>query len=307
MDLTCLLASGLYFSGAIITVIIAVREQQREHYDYATFTSLNPLYIQKDWYFRREQLPLELAAGFLNAISWIVFAAPIAQVAIVLSRGGTRRLATHVSIVVLALAACISECMARLMHLGTANWGIWLSEEYNLNEWVNRNTKDNIGWRTLEVGNLVNYGLLLWIDAFEFLALFGILILIFASVVGATADGGPNFGRCWAGFGLFIALFALADFIASVLRFTDWPTFAMLSFFITIINRLVCIPIFLLVLGWQLPSAMVQHKEQEQVRQEQRTVNRSRHWVDSSGGAPSSPPPDGLEMQVVSDTNVVYD
>ena len=286
MDITCLLAAACGITGTAVSIAYQVQERNKLHFDYGLFTQLDPDYIQKDWAFRREKQAMEMAAGFINAFSWLLLAIPIVQTTVILSRGGTRKLAAHIAIGVLIVAGCSMEFLARFMHLGQSNWGVWLSTEYNLENWVTPTSGDNIGWRTLEVAHLVNFGTVIWIDSFEYLCLGFALILLYASV-NSLPPGGPQITRALAGFGLFIGLFSLAEFIAGVLRLEDWSTFRVLTMLISVINQLILIPIFLLVLGCQLPRAMAQHKE-EVVSRGAGLTTGSRHWVDSQR-SPRSP------------------
>ena len=292
MDLSCLIAAACFITGGALSVTLHVREKNREHFDYAQFTMLQPDYIQKDWAFRRENQSIGLASGFINAFAWIFLSIPMIQSAVILSRGGTRKLSVHIFIGVLVVAGCVMEFLARFMSLGQENWGVWLSQEYNLQNWASATSNDNIGWRTLEVSHLINYGTVIWIDSFEYLCLGFALLLFYASVNSLPLDG-PMITRSLAGFGLFIGLFSLADFVAGILRLKDWSTFRMLSMIISVINRLVLLPLFLLILGMQLPRAVREHKEQVVPSAgSPGSASRSRHWVDSA----SRPPLDNVEM-----------
>ena len=286
MDITCLLAAACFVTGSSISVAYQVKERNKIHFDYGLFTLLDPEYIQKDWAFRKDMQAMEMAGGFINAFSWLLLTIPLIQTAVILSRGGTRKLAAHIAIGVLVIAGCAMEFFARFMHLGQSNWGVWLSTEYNLENWVTPSSGDNIGWRALEVSHLVTFGTVIWIDSFEYLCMGFALILLYASV-NSLPPGGAQISRGLAGFGLFIGLFSLADFVAGVLRLEDWSTFRVLTLLISIINQLILIPIFLLVLGRQLPRAMAQHKEQV-VSQGGGLTTGSRHWVDSQR-SPRSP------------------
>lgn len=274
------MAAACFITGGAISVAYQNKERNQENFDYNEFTLLDPSYIQQDWAFRRENQAMMMAGGFINAFSWLFLAIPMVQVAIILSRGGTRKLSLHMFIAVLMISGCAMEFLARFMHLGQANWGAWLSEEYNLENWVTLTSADNIGWRALEVSHLVTFGAVIWIDSFEYLCLGFAMILLYASVNSLPSDG-PMISRGLAGFGLFIGLFSLADFVSGVLRLKDWGTFRVLTLLISAINQLVLIPIFLLVLGRQLPLAMREHK----VQTDGGNINRSRHWVDSQSAA----------------------
>ena len=283
VDITCIAAAVFFLVGNSLNVAYMAKERKKAHFDYAEFTMLDPAYIKEDWAFRISVQHIEVVGGFINALSWMLFSIPMIQTAIILSRGGTRQLSNHVSIGVLVISGCAMEFFARFMHLGISQWGNWLSQEYNLQNWVSPTSNDNIGWRTLEVSHLVGYGSIIWIDSFEFLCLGFAFILLFVSV-NSLPPGGPMISRPLAGFGLFIGLFSLADFVAGVLRLKDWSTFRALTMLISVINRLIFLPLFLLFLSFQLPTAIRLHKEQSEAVSGP-TSPRSRHWVDSSSTA----------------------
>lgn len=81
----------------------------------------------------------------------------------------------------MAIAGSIIELLARLMTVGMTNASEWLARDFNLDDWDTQG--DGTGWRVLEMIHIVTRGMTLWIDAFESLALFGIVALIFYSVM----------------------------------------------------------------------------------------------------------------------------
>jgi hypothetical protein len=99
-------------------------------------------------------------------------------------------------------------------------------------------------------------GLILWIDAFEWLALFGIFVLMFVSVWSMKGSlVYCPFGRKWACFGLCIGVLCMVDFAADVARFVSWRFFEKLALAISILNTVLFIPLWLLELARQLPKA----------------------------------------------------
>ena len=68
------------------------------------------------------------------------------------------------------------------MIVGMTNASQWLARDFNLDYWSADGSEDGTGWRVLEMIHVVTRGMLLWIDAFEALALFGIVVVIFYSV-----------------------------------------------------------------------------------------------------------------------------
>lgn len=80
----------------------------------------------------------------------------------------------------LAICGGIIELLARLLTVGMTNASQWLANDFNLGDWYAQN--DGTGWRVLEMIHIITMGMLLWIDAFEAMALFGIFVVIFYSV-----------------------------------------------------------------------------------------------------------------------------
>lgn len=107
-------------------------------------------------------------------------------------------------------------------------------------------------------------GLIIWVDAFEWFALFGILTLIYYSN-GTMSDALRPFGKWWARWGLLIAFLCFINFAADVLRFEEWSTFSKFAIFISVVDMVLMLPIWLLVLGRQLPRARPKYTEEEDV------------------------------------------
>ena len=263
MDCTCLVSAVLFVVSNLLGFSYFHRFYQhfhgsssRHHHDfYANFTQLDPEFIQHSWDYRNEHYYTELIAGILNAIAWMMFCIPLLQVAWMQSKAGTRHLALHVTVAVLALGGSITELIARLMFIGATSTGNWLAKDFNLNYWIDDETTtqggDMIGWRTLEMIHMITRGLLLWIDAAEWLFLSAIFTLLYLSVVQQEA---PIFKRNWARLGLLIAALAFVDFASEVLRLKSWMTFSTVAIFISWISRMLLMPTWLLWLGRQLSA-----------------------------------------------------
>ncbi len=58
----------------------------------------------------------------------------------------------------------------------------WLAKDFNLSDWGSEGESSGDGWRVLEMIHIVSHGMLLWIDSFEALTIFGIVIIIWYSV-----------------------------------------------------------------------------------------------------------------------------
>lgn len=160
----------------------------------------------------------------------------------------------HISIVVLALGGSFSELLSRLLALGSFNALGWMAGSFNLDDWnVTSTANDAIGWRTLQMIDIAVNGLLLWIDAVEYLFLSGILILLLVSI--RTTEGYKLFGMRWAYFGVFMALLGVIEFACAILRFENWITFSSIGFIINVLNQIILFPVWLIWLGRQLPKA----------------------------------------------------
>lgn len=58
----------------------------------------------------------------------------------------------------------------------------WLAKDFNLSDWGSDGESSWDGWRVLEMIHIVTRGMLLWIDSFEALTIFGIVLIIWYSV-----------------------------------------------------------------------------------------------------------------------------
>jgi hypothetical protein len=101
-------------------------------------------------------------------------------------------------------------------------------------------------------------GAILWIDAFEWLALFGIMCCMYYSVV-TLPDENRVIGLWLVRLGLLIGILCLFDFAADILRFTTWSPYSKIALLISILNSLVLLPMWLIMLSIQLPGAKPKH------------------------------------------------
>ena len=189
----------------------------------------------------------------MNALSWLFLCLPLLTVAWMQSRRGTQLVSLHVTVVVLALAGSLIEFVALVLHLGAVNAMEWLADDFNLQNWgvFDDNQADDIGWRVLEVVNIVTSGSRLWIDALEWLFLFGIFTLLFVSI---WYD--PKFLSmriAWLGF--VIGLLSLSDFATDILCFQNWRLYAPIGMLLSAINRLLLFPVWFIWLGRRLYQA----------------------------------------------------
>ena len=98
-------------------------------------------------------------------------------------------------------------------------------------------------------------GFLLWIDTLEWAILFQVVLIMFISVRSEAKDE-KTFSISWAFLGLFTGILCLFDFASSILRLDNWRRWSFITLILTFGNRLILIPIWLIVLGRQLPRAI---------------------------------------------------
>ena len=121
-----------------------------------------------------------MTAAMIGVLGWFLLAVPIVQLAWILSKGGKRKLGVHILLASLGVGGAGVESFARMMMVGLSNTSMWLAKDFNLDSWDSEG--DGTGWRVLEMIHIATRGLILWVDAFEALALFGVTVLLFYSV-----------------------------------------------------------------------------------------------------------------------------
>mmetsp|Transcript_50179 Transcript_50179/g.60362 ORF Transcript_50179/g.60362 Transcript_50179/m.60362 type:complete len:290 (-) Transcript_50179:255-1124(-) len=263
IDLTSYAAALLFFGTNLLRVIqraerLANHEsmfQERPHYD------LDPTYIQEQWVKRADGGTLIFVAGFLNTLAWLFLCVPIVQVGWILSKRGTHKIASHFLLMALAVVGTVVEVIARLMMAGLRGSTVWLSEKFNLANWTAQDSNDGIGWRVLEMIHVATDGLAMWVDAFEWIALTGVLTIIFFSTRSQWKDQTnltPSFGLKWSRFGFFIGFLCFFDFLANILRIVEFRRFNRIALGITIVNMLIFFPVWLIIMGMQLHSNKIQ-------------------------------------------------
>jgi len=94
----------------------------------------------------------------------------------------TRFLTVHSFAEQLGVVGGIIELLTRLIAVGMNNAQNWLAKDFNLSDWGSEGESSGDGWRVLEMIHIVTRGMLLWIDSFEALAIFGIVVIIWYSV-----------------------------------------------------------------------------------------------------------------------------
>ena len=264
-DISCLLAALFVFLGNVLLVAYYAIESDREHWNQYAYSQLNPEFLQLDWAWRKDNRQLEVAGKMITAVSWVIMTAPILQLAVVSSLGGDRQLWLHVTIVCITMGAAITEISSQLMHLGAFNAAVWVTDEFSLDNWMTTSSGDKVGWQSLEVSYREAVGLTLWVDSVEYLALAFMFVLIFWSI-HSMGNMPQSVGMGMAGFAFFIGILSLADFIAYVVRLKFWATASLVGRIISVLNRVIFIPLCFLILSCKLPAASAAHEQDEQTK-----------------------------------------
>mmetsp|Transcript_7865 Transcript_7865/g.8056 ORF Transcript_7865/g.8056 Transcript_7865/m.8056 type:complete len:281 (-) Transcript_7865:446-1288(-) len=265
-DLTCLNAALLFFIANVVRLIQNLVELKhylnKEEFSWEKWKALDVNYLQSTWQIRVNEADLSFIGDMLNVLAWLSFSIPILQIGWILSKGGKRYIQIHSLMVGLVIVGTSVEIVANLMKRGQVDALQFLSG-LNINNWTGSN--DGTGWRVLEMLHIVTDGITLWVDAFEWLAMSGIFIIIYfsSSLEKKGSTEPPSFGTKWSQLGLFIGILCFIDFIASILRLLNWIVFLRISLAISFINTIVLLPIWLVILGTQLPSARSQSDRNE--------------------------------------------
>jgi hypothetical protein len=258
VDFTCVLSALLFMTGNILVLVYYAKEYNRPHFDYTTYTELDPTYIQQEWEWRIDNRPKLLAAGTINSLAWFFLMFPLLQLSWILSLRGSKWIGLHIGIGVLALTGSFTEWISHFLYMGATMATELLAKDFNLDNWITTDSDDEIGWRALEVTHIVTYGLVAFADACEWIILSVILVLVHISVKRWRRNvDGTTFGACWNALGLFIALMCVLEFVAEVLRLDSYRTFGQIAFWYSAVNRLVLMPSWLIMLGMRLPHASV--------------------------------------------------
>ena len=78
---------------------------------------------------------------------------------------------------------------------------------------------------------------------------------------------GESIGIGLGGFAFFIGVLSLADFVAYVLRFNFWQTASLVGRMISVLNRVIFIPLWFMILSCYLPTATMAHEQEEVSKQ----------------------------------------
>jgi len=260
VNCACLFSAFCFVIANVLGIVVIVEDSLSPSYDELGLQNLDVGYIKNRWEHRRAVAPLQQAAHLFNMCAWLFMAIPILQLAWALSRGGKRKVGIHTAIAAFAISGVISEVLARLLSFGIWGSSRWISESFNLSSWMSNgngsyNSGDGIGWKVLEINYFIMDGLLDWVDAFEWICLFSILVLIYFSV-GTQMVEHRVLSMWWTRLGLVIAFLSFVDFSADLLRLEEWRSFAQFAIFVAIVNTCFLLPVWLLWLSCTIRHIM---------------------------------------------------
>jgi len=313
----CLLAAALFWACNAIFIVDVVKQQSTwASMDRDVFMQLLPDNIELEWVRQINLRGLDLSAEFLKGAFWIVFTIPIIEMAWILSKNGTRSLGCNFGIMIFAVAGSWSKWFSSIFWNGMYISLIQLARNFNLYNWLdsaqasnyNIDGEDGIGWRVLEVNNIVARGMVWIVDAVEWICLAVIFTLTFFSVVEWRKEDQSTFGTKWNALGLFLGFLAAIEF-ALMLVGVEGSGIAWLFFSLySALCRLILIPLWIIILGFQLPKASSKQVESFQrelelleVQQPNNQSNPSNFTIDGDDQdydavgdlpvlSPSSPP-----------------
>eukprot|EP00543_Licmophora_paradoxa_P001207 CAMPEP_0202449714 /NCGR_PEP_ID=MMETSP1360-20130828/8431_1 /ASSEMBLY_ACC=CAM_ASM_000848 /TAXON_ID=515479 /ORGANISM="Licmophora paradoxa, Strain CCMP2313" /LENGTH=316 /DNA_ID=CAMNT_0049067741 /DNA_START=38 /DNA_END=988 /DNA_ORIENTATION=- len=265
VDCICLMSALCFLLSNILGVVVVAKELRRPFFDFDLLKDLEPTYLIKEWAHRSSNRPLVQAASVFNAFAWFFFVIPITQLAWALSRGGKRRVGLHTAIAGFALGGALAEFMSRLLVFGSGTASEYIHRQFDLANWIpssiaTSGEPDLIGWRALELVVILTDGLTLWIDAFEWIALFFVMILLYFSV-GTQTDEQRGLDMWWARLGLFIGFMTFVDFAIEILRLEDWRTFSQIALAVSFINTVLLLPMWLIWLGFSIQNTLPDYSE----------------------------------------------
>mmetsp|Transcript_9866 Transcript_9866/g.11248 ORF Transcript_9866/g.11248 Transcript_9866/m.11248 type:complete len:293 (-) Transcript_9866:29-907(-) len=257
VNCACMFSAFCFVIANALGIAVVVEDSLSPSFDGRMEQKLDVGYIRNRWDHRRSVAPLQQTAHFFNMCGWLFMLIPLLQLSWALSRGGKRKVGIHTAIAAFAVFGCISEVLARLLSFGIWGAAKWIAESFNLSVWMDgsNNNFDGIGWKSLEINFFIMDGLLDWVDAFEWICLFNILILIYFSV-GTQMVEHRVLSMWWTRLGLVIAFLSFVDFSADLLRLEEWRSFANFAIFVAIINTCFFLPVWLLWLSCTIRHVM---------------------------------------------------
>jgi len=260
----CLTAAALFWACNAIQIILGVKQSSKwGSTDKETYLQLLPDNIMDDWMNKLDYRGLEYASGFLKGAFWIVFCLPIIELAWILSRNGTRNMGCNFGIMLFVLGGSWTKWFSSIFWNGMYISFVQLAKHFNLENWLSSiqaatyqlDGEDGIGWRTLEVNYISSRGLVWIVNSVEWVCLAAIFTLTFYSVMEWRKEDQTSFGGKWNALGLFIGLLCAIEFVSELIGFEGYKIAWVFVVLYAALNRLILIPLWIIILGFQLPKA----------------------------------------------------
>jgi len=254
VNCACIFSAFCFVVSNALGIAVIVEDLLKVTFNVEKEKVLDADYLQERWMHRMDIAPLIQTAHLFNAAAWLFFLTPILQLAWALSRGGKRKIGVHSAIAAFAMAGCMSEILSRLLMFGGWNAAHWIAKSFTLTGWLDSGS-DFTGWKALELAYVIMNGMLMWIDAFEWVCLFVIMILLYFSV-GTQMPEQRALSLWWGRLGLLIAFLSFIDLTAELLRMEDYKDFQKFSIFIALVNTCILLPLWLLWLSCTIRNVM---------------------------------------------------
>jgi len=319
--LLCCFCALLFWVCNVLEIIVGIRRTSNWTTDKEVYQELLPDYIVADWMNKLDTKSLELASGFIKGIFWIAFCLPIIEMSWILSKGGTRALVWNMGIILFVLGGSYTKWFSTIFWNGMYISFHQTAEYFNLEDWRKSlspelasqyfDGEDQIGWRVLEVNFIVARGLVWIVNSVEWVCLAAIFSFTFVSVVQWRKEDDTSFGAKWNALGLFIGLLALVEFASEMVGFQVYKIAWIFVVLYAALNRLILIPVWIIILGFQLPNAntksfdtfdeayddttapevqLSQNQQRQQRRPSQFTIDEDDDVQGGQASGPTSPP-----------------
>lgn len=311
----CCFAAVLYWACSAISIAIGIQKSSTwSSANKDVYFQLLPDNIMNEWVTRENMKGLEFASGILNGIFWIVFCLPIIEMAWILSRNGTRSLGLNFGIMIFALAGTWTKWFSNIFWNGMYLSFLMMASHFNLENWMvslqdaqyQLEDEDGIGWRALEMNYTVFKGLVWLVNAVEWVCLAGVFTLTGLSVIKWRIHDQTTFGAKWNALGLFIGLISAINFTAEIIGVEGFRVAWIFVLLYSSLTRLILIPLWIIVLGVQLPNATSKQfdsgivgelelsEDQQDGRPSPFTIDEEDEGEGDIQNSPTSPPPEAF-------------
>jgi len=275
MDISCLMVLILVFFSDLLSLISIARFNGKPspNFDVKAWEALDVDYIKTEYEEFQGWVAFDNITSMMNAIAMFALLIPIFQVCWILSGRGKRRINTHVLIMIIAIAGGMSELIANLLMTGVRGGSAFIARSVELDDWGL--AEEGIGWKVLELTDAMASSLVTWVNAFEYLSMFLIFFFLWMEVKfehiriktlkreGQTTEE-ETFDENWAAVGVIIGVLGLIEFMAQVMRVTNWRAWTIITRLMSMSSMLVLVPIWLIMLGRKLPRLRTAFEEQQE-------------------------------------------